>query len=431
MNEIKYFFIFLVLGISSISARTIHTLTLHDVLQQTLSVSPQLKEAERQISGAEARVNISQSSDYPTASAQFSYARVSPVSSVAFGPATFQLNPANNYDGHVEVNAILYDFDKRSAATEVSKTGVTTARDRLELTKEGLAYQTAKLFYTILFIQKSIDVHNEEIRTLNEHLAITKKKIESGTATDFDVLTIQVRIAAALNKKVDLTNALQRAEIQLKESLHFPNEDSLQLSGSFDSVSAPQQENALLKQAFSSRIELQAVENSITAASIQKNLASLGNYPSLNFHFSYGLKNGLIPNIDVLRGNYVAALGLSVPLFDGFKKDYQLDEAEANLNAVQEHKNVLAQQIQTEVRLALATVSSNQEKVRIAQFNIEQAKKALEIARIRYNAGTVTNLDLLDAETSLTEAQFQEAQALYNVVISSYELKQAAGEKIF
>ncbi|MFA6542311.1 MAG: TolC family protein [Bacteroidota bacterium] len=430
MNGLKYFAFFTILGISAANAQTIRTLTLDDAIHDVLSASPQVKQSKFQINAAEARVNSTKSSDYPEADARFSYARVSPVSSMAFGPSLFQLNPANNYDGHIDINAVVYDFHKRTLAKDRSITGVVSAQDQLELARQSLSYQTAKLFYSILFIRKSIDVHNEEVHTLQEHLEMTKKKIESGTATDFDVMTIQVRIASALNKGIDLANALQRAVIQLKESAHFPAEDSLQLVGSFDSVPVPSSDSSLVQQAFASRVELKAVDNAITAASIQKDLASLGNYPALNFHFAYGVKNGLFPNIDAWRGNYVAALELSVPLFNGFNDEYQVDEAEAEINSVQEQKNFMIQQIQTEIRQALSTVQSNREKVRIAQFTIEQAQKALAIARIRYTAGTITNLDLLDAETSLAEAQFQKVQALYTEVLSSVELDQASGKNL-
>jgi outer membrane protein len=413
-----------------LSSQTVHTLTLDDALHAVLASSPQLKEAEHSSDAAEARVKVTESGNYPSSDFEASYARVSPVSAASFGPTVFQLNPANNYDGHISVDALLYDFDRRNAATELSRSAVTSSRDRIDILKESLSYQTVKTFYTILFIQKSILVHNEELNTLNEHLAITKKKTESGTATDFDILTIQVRIAAARNKGIDLDNMLQQAEIRLKESAHIPADDSVQLLGSFDSSFASDAGPAAIQQALSSRLEMHSADDAITSASLQKTLIGRGDYPSLNFHFAYGIKNGLFPNIDVWRGNYIAALQLSVPIFDGFKKEYQEDEAEANVNAAQERKNFIAQQIRTEVRQAMINVQSNQDKVQIAQFTIDQAQKALEIARIKYNAGSITNLDLLDAETSLTEAQFQKVQALYTLEVSKYELDEAFGKKL-
>ena len=419
----------LIFGVSY--SQSVHTLSLDDAVLQVLAVSPQIKEAEHTVTAAKERVTITHSSDYPVANAELSYARVAPVSAAAFGPTLFQLNPANVYDGHIAIDAVVYDFDRRNIETEMSITGVQNASDRLDLLKENLSYRTVSMFYSILFVQKSINVHNQEIRNLQEHLEVVKKKAASGTATDFDVLTTQVRITAAKNKTIDLLNALTRTEIQLKEALQIPVNDSLALIGSFDAIHTLPADSSAYRQAISSRLEIHTAENAISSASLQKTLVGQRNYPTLNFHAAYGIKNGLFPNIDAWRGNYVAGLSLSIPVFDGFRKKYQEDEAEATINAAQEHKNAVLQQVSTEVGQAETDVQSNQQKVIVAQTNIEQAQKALDIAQVRYEAGTATNLDLLDAENSLTEAQFQKVQAQYHLVLSRYELLHAVGKTIY
>lgn len=74
---------------------------------------------------------------------------------------------------------------------------------------------------------------------------------------------------------------------------------------------------------------------------------------------------------------------------------------------------------------------SSLDRLRTTEIAVEQAKSAVEQARLRYQAGTVTNLDLLDAETSLSQAELMQIQALYQFVVSRYELDQAVGEKVW
>jgi outer membrane protein TolC len=69
------------------------------------------------------------------------------------------------------------------------------------------------------------------------------------------------------------------------------------------------------------------------------------------------------------------------------------------------------------------------DKLQTTEVAVQQAKTALNLAKIRYEAGTVTNLDLLDAETALAQARFERLQALYNFVMGKYDLDQAIGEK--
>jgi outer membrane protein len=68
--------------------------------------------------------------------------------------------------------------------------------------------------------------------------------------------------------------------------------------------------------------------------------------------------------------------------------------------------------------------------VQSTEVNILQAEKALEFARVRYEAGTITNLDLLDTEEAHSEAQFVRLQALYKFVVSRLALNRAVGDDL-
>jgi len=65
--------------------------------------------------------------------------------------------------------------------------------------------------------------------------------------------------------------------------------------------------------------------------------------------------------------------------------------------------------------------------VQVATVSIERAEKAVENARLRYEAGTVQNLDLLDATTERAQAKLNNLQALYDVVTSGFQLRRAIG----
>ena len=86
--------------------------------------------------------------------------------------------------------------------------------------------------------------------------------------------------------------------------------------------------------------------------------------------------------------------------------------------------------IKTEVRQAVSDVKASDRKLAAVEVNIEQAKKAMAFAQARYQAGTVTNLDLLDTEDALAEAEFAKLRALYQFVLSKLTLQRAIGNSI-
>jgi len=68
--------------------------------------------------------------------------------------------------------------------------------------------------------------------------------------------------------------------------------------------------------------------------------------------------------------------------------------------------------------------------VKISETNINQADLAVKDARLRYEAGSLSNLDLLDAETELAQARLTNLQALYDVVAGTIRLHRAIGSPV-
>ena len=297
------------------------------------------------------------------------------------------------------------------------------------MTKSSLAYQTIRVFYSILFLEKSIEVQDEQIEALNQHMLTTKRRVAAGTATSFDVLTTQVRVAAAQSQKIDLENSLQKQRVVLGQLLGLAPGVQAQIRGDFEQTSPPATGETLFQMAAQQRTEIKLAKDAEQSAQLQRDVASLGNMPSLKVNFAYGFKNGFMPNLDVLRGNWAAEVKAEVPLFDGWRTDHQKEEAEATMRAEQARRRDVEQQVSSDVEQATADVQTAVSKISISELQVQQAKEAVSIAQSRYETGTVTNLDLLDAQAAESAAKLGNLQALYKYVMSKYELQRATGVK--
>ncbi len=407
------------------------SLTLEESIQKALQTNPEILQAAHSIDVSEASVEESRSSYYPDASADLTYARLGPASAISFFGQGFQLYPLNNWDEHLSVQGTIYDFNKRNKSVDLAASQVTTTQDRLELAKSGLSYRTIQTFYTILFLEKSIQVQDEEIKNLNDHLLMTQKKVQAGTATDFDALTTQVRVAAAENSKINLQNNLENTKVMFRQLLSLRADSPVNLAGEFTEEPVAFNTDSLISQALSNRIEMKVADDQLNTAQMQYKVASSTNNPMLNASLMWGLKNGFFPDETVLRGNFVAGVQLAIPIFDGHRERNLEEEANASIRVSGDFRDNVAEQIKSDVQKGIADVRSSMDRVTTTEISVEQARSAVEQARIRYQAGTVTNLDLLDAETSLSQIELIQIQALYQFVVSRYELDQAIGEKVW
>jgi outer membrane protein len=412
------------------------SLTVDNAVRMVLATNPTVQQAVHAVDASSARVAVNNSSLYPEAEVSLNYARIGPVAALSFpGFGTLSLFPANNYDEHIGVGATLFDFEKRQKGIDLALAEVQGVKDKLNLTRQGLAYQTIQTFYTILFLRQSIQVQDEEIATLNEHLATTRKKVETGSATNFDALTTEVRVAAAQNQRINLMNSLSTSEIALRRILGVPRDFRLNLVGRFTETPVAFNLDSLEAAAVRDRIEMKAADDQIAAAQAQYQVTSTLDNPSLHVALAYGFKNGYEPNIYAWRGNYAAAVQLQMPLsgvvpfFGGYRKSNMEEEATATTKGAESYKNQVAQQIAADVQKATTDLRSGLDRLQTADITVQQAESALSLAKGRYVTGTLTNLDLLDAETALAQAKLMRLEALYRYVIGRYELEQAVGAR--
>ena len=430
MYVIAPFFFFGI--IIAVPADAADSLSLNEAVRIAVQNGPTVRQAIAGVHASEARAEESRTFEYPSANAGAGYTRIGPVPELFFpGLGSFKLFPENNYDAHVSLRQTLYDFGKVSATADVSESRVQTTRRTVDMAKLSLAYQTAQIFHTILFLQLSIDVQDEEIQTLNEHLLINRKREEAGTATDFDVLTTEVRVAGAENQRIELRNNLQKQRILLRRLLGLDPSSEVALRGTFAVSAAVFNADSLIALALNQRVEYAALQDEARTASLRVRLASLGDYPSMNFMVEWGVKNGFIPNLDILRGNWVAGFQVEVPLYEAGRTEQKKEEATADVEGINANLADMKDRIGSEVRQALSDVQAAVGKFETSELQVHQAKEAVSIARKRYEAGAISNLDLLDAETSLSQANLSRVQVLYSYVLSRLYLDHSIGTRIW
>ena len=408
------------------------SMTVEQAVQKVLQTHPAIKQALANTHAAEARVSQTSSARLPDITTEADYIHIGPIPEFNLPVlGNFVLAPADNYDAHVSGKYTVFDFGKTSAAVDLSQSRVQTSRDAIELTKTNLALQTIRTFYTIILLQKSMQVQDEQIEALTQHISVTQKLVTAGSATNFEVLTTQVRVATSQNQRVDIQNSLQRQESILRQLLDLPANNPLTISGSFQQVVVALNQDSLVQLALQQRTELKLARDAEESAKFQKNASSLGNMPSLKVIAAYGFKNGYEPNLYPMRGNWMWGAQAQIPVFDGGRVSHQEEEAQAAIESEQAHTLDAERQIRSDVEQSVADVQASWSKVQISDVQLQQAHEAVAIARTRYETGSITNLDLLDAETAESTSKLMSLQALYRYVISKYELSRAVGGSFF
>ncbi len=417
-------------------------LTIEQAVALATTNQPLIRQAEAAVEAARARVGQAQSVFYPNLQASASYNRIEPLQAFTFDLATLlhdpllpslslALMPEDNWDLHVGLSQLIFQFGKQGAQIKLAESGMNAARIGLEQIKQSLAFQAVQGFYAVLFAQEQLKILDEQLENLDLHLKIVQEKMDTGSATKLEVLATQFRIASLQSERLDAQSRHEQQAIALKQLLGLEPEAELELQGSLTPGQTAAEPRSLIASAVENRPEVRQALEAENTARLARRLAVSGYLPTLSAHAALSYKNGLLPNVDALTFNWVAGVQMNVPIFDGLLTARQVQEADQNLLAAKGNTTAVQRTIVTQVLQALEELSARRQQVETSLEQLQQAQQMLEIAKTQYEIGVTTNLEYLDAQASLETARLTNLTAAYREVLSEYALRQAAGESIW
>ncbi|NTU92502.1 MAG: TolC family protein [Chlorobiaceae bacterium] len=406
------------------------SMTLDEAMRLTREHNPRALQAADEVKAADARITQSRSGYFPQISAKAGYHAIDPVSEMSFGGTPVKFMPNDNYDARISAQMLLYDFGRTGRTVDLAKSGQVAASHKRDMTLRDLSLATVRAFYSVLFLQEAVKVQDKEITALQKNLDHMQKRYQEGAATRFDLLTTQVRLSSEGKRKIDLQTELDNQRINLRRLCGLPESTPLELKGSFEVTGADMNAAKLAAASLEQRPELMIARENFRSATFRKSLAAKEGMPKIVGSAAWGSTNGYQPDIEQMRTNIAAGVEIQVPIFTGFRTSASTREAAALMRAAEQERIDTEQMVHAEVSQSLNTLRSSVEKIGTTKMQVSQADLAANHARIRFQNGLGTTLDLLDAEARLADAELANLQARYEYVLNTYAVRRASGDLI-
>ncbi|WP_242664286.1 TolC family protein [Chlorobium sp. N1] len=405
-------------------------LTLREAVGSMKENSPALRSAREMVKSSDAAVQARRSGWLPRIEGTATYAYRDRVNQIQ----AQQFMPNDSYDARLSASMMLFDFGRTAKSVKMALAGRSAAGYREALAERDLSWATIQIFYDMLFLREAVKVQEKEIAALEKNLDVTRKRYDEGVATRFDLLTTEVRLASARNRRLDLETELRNQEVSLRRLCAVPDDEPLELNGSFALDEKGNRAATAEEQALGNRLEVKLAAEKTRAAKAEKSLAGREGMPKITGTLSWGTSNGWLPDSDpdlgTMRESTSAGVRLEVPIFTGFATAAARRGALARERAAEQERIDAEQQVRAEVRQSLNSLKTSREMIATTTLQVEQARLAAENARIRHLNGLATTLDLLDTEASLAEAELGNLRARYAFVMNTYACRKAAGEPL-
>jgi outer membrane protein len=408
------------------------SMSLKTIIRQIVATHPSVKAAEEAINIADARIGLAKTGYYPEADITAGYSNLAPVTTIAIPDlGTFQLYPDNNYSASLNYRQVVYDFGRTRQNIKLENGNKEVGMQTIEQVKQKISMYAVNNFYTLGFLQASIKIKDEQIEALNEHLNYIEKMYATGSATEYQVLATKVRISTIESQKVDLVAALTAQQASLN-SLLGNDQSVIPVVRNELIVEIPLvPKDSLLSYAFHNRDEMLVNQKKASLAELRLGLTKLQNKPLLSVNATGGAKNGYLPDLNKPTPNYVVGLGLKIPIYDGTKNRYNIAMAQSALTSLSYETDQTRRSISNELYEDEAYMQAAQQKIKQFELQLVQARKAYSLAETSFKSGVITNLDLLDANTAVSESELMLLKARIDFAASVYKLKAALGERLY
>lgn len=440
---------------------------LTQAIQIAMANNTDIQRALLSVKDADQEVRTAWSEVYPQVTASADYIRnlevpVNFIPEVVFNPdgdpnnlIPVAFGTDNDWAGGVTVSQTLFD-GQAFVGINSSKLFKTAQAETLRTTAQQIVTQTRLAYYQVLIAQEQVKLQQDQINRIQENLSDARAQLEQGFVDDYAVLQLEVQLS---NLQPQLTQAaydVDEAKRNLLDAMGLPVKLRLEPKGSlnaFDIRSQTTNEpaNSALKQvdtmtplniradslmideAMKYRGDLRVldVQKQLQEKQIKANrseyLPTLSASYSLRYNASQSGQPVFFGTGESRARSQTVMLSLSVPIFEGFRRDATVEQAKIQLRDLELLEYQLKQDAQQEITAAEEDIKEVYETTTARRKALEQATRGYDRALLRFRNGLGSQQEVTDAQLQLREAELNYAQNVFAYLSAKARYDQAIG----
>jgi outer membrane protein len=406
--------------------------TLDECIALALAQQPTLRSADASVEAARERVWQSAAAYLPQVTANYNANRRSTTAgNLTGGGGSFtggagqRQQTFNFFSTGVALSQVLFDFGQNLALVHRAKALQSSAAADADTQRDTVVFDVSQSYFGLLAAYRLRDVSDETVRQNQQHLDLAQGRFEVGFAPKFDVTQAQVQLAQAELAQVTARNNVTLGRETLRNALGLSGPLAFDIVDVLEARPVSLDDEAAVDLAFANRPELRSIRAQRDAA-VQQIAAIQKDYlPKVNGSANYTFSGSSYP----LQDNWNIGASVNLSVFNGGLTTAQVGEARANLSVIEANEESLRQNVELEVRQAMANVQQGRESVRVADKANRQAHENVELAEGRYATGAGSIIELTDAQASLASAEASLVQARVNYRIAVASLERATGQR--
>lgn len=415
-------------------------LSLKDAVALALAKNKALQAAHAGAKASETRITQARSGYLPKLNYAESWARSnnpvfvfsSLLTQHQFGPQNFAIGPLNrpdalnNFQSLVTADQVIYDAGQTKNALRSAELTHDISGENSRKTRMDVIAGVVRTYYGAVLSAENLRAAEESVRSAEADLKRAETVRAAGMATDVDVLSIQVHLAAVKEEQIQRAADLDVAHAALNDVLGLPLETPHDLITPLAPAVYPRVDLAAYEQtAAKERPEARQSKLAENLARTQLATAKGSLLPEVGFRTAFEADRQRF--IDRGGANWLAAVTMKWNIFNGFADKSRIQEADFALTRAQAEQQQTDSGVKLQVRRAYADLRAAEQRIDVAKATTAMAEESLRITQNRYSAGLANVTDLLRNETALLQARTRYSAAVYDQRVAATMLELAAG----
>ncbi len=399
------------------------SLSLERAIAIALEHQPLMRAAEASTRSAAGSVTQAQAAYYPSVVASGNVTRTDGV--FVFNPSIPPKGQTyNNYTTGLQFQGNIFDFGKTIERVAASNKFLDAANAGYDSTRDEVILSVQLAYFGLIQAEQVAIVNQEAVDQAEQHLKQAKANYTVGIRPQLDVTKAEVDLANAKVNLIRAVNQVRLSKLGLENAMGVRSTGKYRIQHGFNVEPMNMSLDSIKSVTMVQRPELIAARSLVDANASLASAAWNQHLPTLSYTSGWNWSNF---DPSPLFRRWTAGLTFSFPVFDGLAISSQVEQARANTDLARAGLELLNESVLLEVERNYLGLKEADEEITASTKLLEQAEENLNLAERQYAAGVGTELDVSDAQLSLSNARITKIQSLFDYNIALVRLKRAMG----
>jgi outer membrane protein len=340
------------------------------------------------------------------------------------------------YDGDIGISLRQMIFDGSFfVGVKAAKTYQQLSyKDHIK-SKIDVTESVTKAYYSVLVNEMLFDAVISNYQRLDSLVRDTEIRYQNGFAELLELNRLKVEFNNISTSKDNSERTVDISRALLKYQMGMPVDATLELTEKFDDLKFNIQEDLQQNYSFQRRIEYSILQTNRELAEIDMRNNKARYLPTLDISFAWGINAGADNFGDLGRFGdetiwpdyQLTGLALYVPIFNGGYRTRLLQQNKIQIEQLEYQRQLLENGIKLEVDQYRKTLLNNMAQLQAQQENMGLAESVYQQAKIKYDEGLGSNLEIIDSDNAYKQAQTNYFTALYDALIAHVDYQKALG----